>query len=279
MRLRAPLLLPLLLMACAAKGGAGDGTGGDGATSASSAGSAGAPLVDSSSGSSSIGIAGTTSAGAGDTAAGDTGAQAGAGNAGGGVGAGADSGGGSSGGNSGASNVGPGGVSGGNASGGGGGSMLQDGIQPYFKTSDTNTAAAISAILGEMHVVNTDGGNATLSLLKIRYYFTNEGTMPMMQMNWAHLKSPGNQLDVPFLATVVKMPTPKPMADSYIEFTCNSASILDAGKEAEISFRLYDGTNQPVFLQNNDYSFSATATPSDKIVLLYRDVVIWGVEP
>jgi hypothetical protein len=55
--------------------------------------------------------------------------------------------------------------------------------------------------------------------------------------------------------------------------------VLDAGKEAEISFRLYDGTNQPVFLQNNDYSFSATATPSDKIVLLYRDAVIWGVAP
>ena len=157
--------------------------------------------------------------------------------------------------------------------------MLQDGIQPYFKTSDTNTAAAISAILGEMHVVNTDGGNATLSLLKVRYYFTNEGTMPMMQMNWAHLKSPGNQLDVPFLASVVKMPTPKPTADSYIEFTCNSPNVLDAGREAEISFRLYDGTNQPVFHQDNDYSFSATSTPSDKIVLLYRDVVIWGVEP
>jgi len=157
--------------------------------------------------------------------------------------------------------------------------MLQDGIKPYFKTADTNTAAAISAILGEMHVVNSDGGNATLSLLKVRYYFTNEGTMPTMQMNWAHLKSTGNQADVPFTATVVKMPTAKPTADSYIEFACNSALVLDAGKEAEISFRLYDGTNQPVFHQDNDYSFSATSTPSDKIVLLYRDVVIWGIAP
>jgi hypothetical protein len=280
MRLRAAVLLPLLLAACAAQGGAGDGTGGDGTTSASSAGSAGAPLVDSSSGNSSI--AGAPSAGAGDTVGGDTGAQAGAGNAGGGVGAGADSGGAPSDGSSGSSSAGAGGSggsSGGNASGGGGGSMLQDGIQPYFKTGDTNTTAAISAILGEVHVVNTDGGNATLSLLKIRYYFTNEGTMPLMQMNWAHLKSTGNQLDVPFVGTVVKLPTPKPMADSYIEFTCNSANVLDAGKEVEISFRLYDGTNQPVFLQNNDYSFSATSTPTDKIVLLYRDVVIWGVEP
>ena len=103
--------------------------------------------------------------------------------------------------------------------------------------------------------------------------------MPTMQMNWAHLKSPGNQVDVPFVATVVKLPTPKPTADSYIEFTCSSANVLDAGKEAEISFRLYDGSNQPVFLQSNDYSFSATSTPSDKIVLLYRDVVIWGVAP
>ena len=156
---------------------------------------------------------------------------------------------------------------------------MQDGIKPYFKTSDTNTSAAISAILGEMHVVNTDGGNATLSLLKVRYYFTNEGTMPTMQMNWAHLKSPGNQVDVPFVATVVKMATPKPTADSYVEFACNSANVLDAGKEAEISFRLYDGSNQPVFHQDNDYSFSATSTPTDKIVLLYKEAVIWGVAP
>lgn len=156
---------------------------------------------------------------------------------------------------------------------------MQDGIKPYFKTSDTNTTAAISAILGEMHVVNTDGGNATLSLLKVRYYFTNEGTMPTMQMNWAHLKSPGNQVDVPFTASVVKLPSPKPTADSYVEFACNSPYVLDAGKEAEISFRLYDGSNQPVFHQDNDYSFSATSTPTDKIVLLYRDVVIWGVAP
>jgi len=239
-------------------------------------------LVDSSSGNSSI--AGAASAGAsaaGANTAGDTaGGQAGAANAAGGASAG--SAGASAGGNGGAASAGTGGNSGSNASGGGGGSMLQDGIQPYFKTSDTNTAAAISAILGEMHVVNTDGGNATLSLLKVRYYFTNEGTMPMMQMNWAHLKSPGSQVDVPFVATVVKLLTPKPTADSYIEFTCNSPYVLDAGKEAEISFRLYDGSNQPVFLQNNDYSFSATGAPmvyTDKIVLLYGDALIWGVAP
>ena len=157
--------------------------------------------------------------------------------------------------------------------------MLQDGIKPYFQAADTNTAAAISAILGELHVVNTDGGNATLSLLKVRYYFTNEGTMPLMQMNWAHVSSTSNQVDVPYTATVVKMQTAKPTADSYIEFACNSAQVLDAGKQVVVSFRLYDGSNQPVFLQNNDYSFSATTTPSDKIVLFYRDAVIWGVEP
>ena len=157
--------------------------------------------------------------------------------------------------------------------------MLQDGIKPTYKASNTTTATTIPDIIGEMHVVNTDGGNAHLDLLKVRYYFTNEGTMPTMQVNWAHLKSPTSQVDTPFTATVVKMPTAKPTADSYIEFKTSSTNVLDAGKEAEISFRLYDGLNQPVYLQNNDYSFSATATPSDKIVLLYRDAVIWGVEP
>lgn len=275
MKLRT-ILLPLLLVACAAQGGAGDASGGSGATSSSNAGSsasAGASLGDSSSGSSSL--AGATSAGgtsAGASAAGDAaGGQAGFAAAG-------DSAGGSAGAAGGTSSGGTGGNSG-NSSGGSGDSMLQDGIQPYFLAADTTTATAISAILGELHVVNTDGGNATLNLLKVRYYFTNEGTMPLMQMNWAHLSSPTNQVDVPFMAAVVKMQTPEPTADSYIEFTCDSTNVLDAGKQAVVSFRLYDGSNQPVFLQNNDYSFSATATPSNKIVLLYRDVVIWGVEP
>jgi hypothetical protein len=224
-------------------------------------------------------VAGAPAAGA-STAGDSAGGQAGTSTAGSDAGGNTASSAGASGGNAGAPSAGAAGNSG-NPSGGnaGGGAIMQDGIQPYFKTSDTNTTAAISAILGEVHVVNTDGGNATLSLLKIRYYFTNEGMMPLMQMNWAHLKSPGNQLDVPFVATVVKMPTAKPTADSYIEFTCNSPDVLDAGKEVEISFRLYDGSNQPVFLQDNDYSFSATSTPTDKIVLLYRDALIWGVEP
>ncbi|HEX3851649.1 MAG TPA: cellulose binding domain-containing protein [Polyangiaceae bacterium] len=283
MKLRTVMLLPLLLVACAQ--GVSDANGGAGATNSSSAGSggnAGASLPDSSSGNSSV--AGDTSAGgsaAGDSASGQAGAATGGGGASGGGASGGGAGvAGAAGGNAGASSAGAAGSSG-SASGGvgGGGSMLQDGIQPYFKPSDTTTATAISAILGELHVVNTDGGNATLSLLKVRYYFTNEGTMPLMQMNWAHLTSPGNQLDVPYMATVVKMTTPTPTADSYIEFACNSANVLDAGKEAVVSFRLYDGTNQPVFLQNNDYSFSAAGTPSDKIVLLYRDVVIWGVAP
>ena len=271
-QLRSTLLLPLLLVACA-QGGSDTGDSG-GATSSAGAASGGSGGAAVGGGGGGLSVAGAPSAGA-STAGNGAGGQAAAGSSAGGSA-------GAAGGSAGAPSAGNAGNSGSSSAGtgaGGGGPIMQDGIKPYFKTSDTNTTAAISAILGEMHVVNTDGGNATLSLLKVRYYFTNEGTMPTMQMNWAHLKSPGNQVDVPFLASVVKLPTPTATADSYIEFTCNSAYVLDAGKEAEISFRLYDGSNQPVFHQDNDYSFSATATPSDKIVLLYRDVVIWGIAP
>ena len=265
-QLRSTLLLPLLFVACAQGGSdTGDSAGATSSANAGSGGSAGASLVGASAGA--LGVAGASSAGA-STAGDDAGGQAAVGSAG------------TSAVSAGAPSLGNGGKSGNSSAGtGGGGAILQDGIKPYFKTSDTNTSAAVSAILGEMHVVNADGGNATLSLLKVRYYFTNEGTMPLMQMNWAHLKSPANQVDVPFIANVVKLTTPTPTADSYIEFSCNSPYVLDAGKEAEISFRLYDGSNQPVFHQDNDYSFSATTTPSDKIVLLYRDAVIWGVAP
>jgi hypothetical protein len=280
-QLRFVLLLPLLLVACATTSGGSDTSSGAGATSSASGGSGGGIVASlGGAGAGDPNVAGAPAAGA--STEGQAGAATAGADAGGSAGAAASSGG-AAGGNAGAPSGGSlgnsGSSSGGNASGGTPGVIVQDGIKPYFKTSDTNTTAPISAILGEMHVVNTDGGNATLSKLKVRYYFTNEGTMPMMQMNWAHLKSPGSQLDVPFVATVVKMPTATPTADSYIEFTCNSPYVLDAGKEAEISFRLYDGSNQPIFLQSNDYSFSATSTPSDKIVLTYGDALIWGVAP
>lgn len=130
-----------------------------------------------------------------------------------------------------------------------------------------------------MRVVNTDGGNASLKLLKVRYYFTNEGAAPLFQIRWGQLQAPTLAVDMPYTGTVVSMPNPTSTADSYIEFLYSGDGVLDAGKTAVASFRLYDSTNQAVFHQDNDYSFSATPVDSDKVVVFYRDSVIWGVEP
>ena len=159
--------------------------------------------------------------------------------------------------------------------------MLQTDITARFEAAETNTTSPVPAILGKLRVVNTDGGNAHLDLLKVRYYFTNEAPALTCVRQNGFLQYPGNQPDLPFTGTVVKMADPKPTADSYIEFTFQSTLVLDAGKTAYLDFRCYNSpSQQPILIQSNDYSFNLTPmVDTDKIVLLYRDVVIWGVEP
>ncbi|HWZ89532.1 MAG TPA: cellulose binding domain-containing protein [Polyangiaceae bacterium] len=173
------------------------------------------------------------------------------------------------------------GTSSGGTSSGGGGSMLQTDITARYEASETNTSSPVPAILGKLSVVNADGGNAHLDLLKVRYYFTNEAPALTFVLQNGLLQWPGNQAQLSLTGTVVKMADPKPTADSYLELAFQGTLILDAGKTALIDFRLYNTpSQQPILIQSNDYSFNLPpAVDTDKIVLLYRDVVIWGVEP
>jgi hypothetical protein len=280
MKLSAISLL-LLVVACGTNPPSDPGATGDvgsgGSNSSTGGGGSGSGAINVPTGGSSSGApgsAGTSSAGTsalGGTASGGStpGGSAGTSSAG--------AGGTSSGGAGGTSSGGAGDTS----SGGGGGSMLQTDITARFATGDTNTDTPIPAIQGQLSVVNADGGSAHLDLLKVRYYFTNEAPALAFQRNFGYVSSPGNQVDVPFTGTVVAMADPKPTADSYLEFDFQSTAIVDAGKTLVLNFRLYNSpSQQPILIQSNDYSFNLTPmVDTDKIVLLYRDVVIWGVEP
>ncbi len=171
-------------------------------------------------------------------------------------------------------------ANGGGASGGGGSvNMPVPGISVRFKSDDANTATPVSAIQGEIHIVNSSGQPLQLSDLSVRYYLTNEMTIaPAFQSRWGQLRS-NNSMNFSFSGSLIALPTATAMADSYIEFAFNEALVLDMGKTAVASFQIRDPDGQQKFNQENDYSFSPTEVDSEKLVLRQNGVIIWGVEP
>jgi hypothetical protein len=84
--------------------------------------------------------------------------------------------------------------------------------------------------------------------------------------------------------TVVKLPTPKATADTYIEFSFSSGdhSNLAPQDVLEFTFQLQGPTpSSDVYTQNNDYSFEASGTlaTSDHVVLYQGSAIVWGTPP
>ena len=93
-------------------------------------------------------------------------------------------------------------------------------------------------------------------------------------MNWANYGPASNTMQTSCTGTVVKMPTPKPGADSYIELTCSASGMLSAGTQLKISWKAGD-QGQGKFTQTGDWSY----TDPDQIVVIDGNNIVWGVEP
>jgi endoglucanase len=168
-------------------------------------------------------------------------------------------------------------------SGGSGGSgtvnMPVEGMSVQFKAQSTDENP-VDFVGGELHVINEAAQPFTLTELKIRYYITNEVTdvTPSFIWQWGQFGPMTALGDVKCTGAVTPMAAPKPGADTYIEFTCSTDGILEAGTKLVMSWKV-GAQGMGKMLQTDDWSFAATQADNDKIVVLNGNTVVWGIEP
>jgi hypothetical protein len=138
-------------------------------------------------------------------------------------------------------------------------------------------AATINQLYLNIKLVNTGTGAIVLSNVKIRYYYTVDGTNTQtFYSDYSTLGSSNVN------GTFVTMGTAKTGADTYVEvgFTSGAGS-LAAGANALVQARVAksDWSN---YTQTNDYSFNSTATTFvdwTKVTGYVSGALQWGIEP
>jgi DUF1680 family protein len=140
-----------------------------------------------------------------------------------------------------------------------------------------NTAPANSQIYMNFQLVNTGSSAVTLSNVKMRYWYTAEGTQA--QSFWCDY-SPVSSSNV--TGNFVKMGTAKTGADTYLEIGFTSgAGNLAAGASTQVQCRCAksDWSN---YTQSNDYSFNSSASSYVdwiKVTGYVSGALVWGSEP
>ncbi|QKS46493.1 fibronectin type III domain-containing protein [Paenibacillus cellulosilyticus] len=154
------------------------------------------------------------------------------------------------------------------------GSSTTGGLIVQYRATDTN--AADNQIKASFVIKNTGSTSVDLSTLKIRYYFTKDGTAAMNGwIDWAQIGS--SNVNITFGTTSGTN------ADTYVElsFTSGAGSILAAGQSGEIQLRMSksDWSN---FDESNDYSYDGTKTSFtdwNKVALFQNGTLVWGTTP
>ncbi|MEN1988257.1 glycoside hydrolase family 6 protein [Paenibacillus hubeiensis] len=136
-----------------------------------------------------------------------------------------------------------------------------------YHAGDTN--AADNQIKPYFNIKNTGNTVVNLSDLKLRYYFTKEGSAAMdSAIDYAQIGGSNIQ---------------RTFADGYVElsFTAGAGSIPAGGQSGDIQLRMYK-TDWSNFDETDDYSYDPTKTSYQdwSKVTLYKDgSLVWGIEP
>lgn len=142
---------------------------------------------------------------------------------------------------------------------------------------NANTAAVTNSIMPRFRITNTGSSAISLSQLKLRYYFTEDGTQN--QNFWCDWSTVGSSN---VTGSFTKLDTAKAGADTFLEIGfANSAGTLAPGVSIEVQARFAknDWSN---YSQENDFSFnSADSGYADytKVAAYLGDSLIWGSEP
>ncbi len=140
---------------------------------------------------------------------------------------------------------------------------------------NANTSTSTNTLYPNFKIINTGTTSINLSDVKIRYYFTNDGTnIDSYNCDWS---SAGSGNVTSSFATISKT-----NADRYLEIGFSStAGAIAPGASIEVKGRVWksDWSN---FTQTNDFSFNSTATDYvdwTNISGYISNTLIWGNEP
>jgi hypothetical protein len=149
-------------------------------------------------------------------------------------------------------------------------------LRLQYRAADTN--AGDNQIKPHFNIINVGTSAVPLSELKIRYWFTREGTAN--QTFWCDYAVPGcANLSGSFVA----VSPVRTGANFYLEisFTAAAGSLAAGGQSGEIQTR-FAKTDWSNYTETGDYSFDPTklSFADWTHVTLYRNgVLIWGTEP
>jgi PKD repeat protein len=148
-------------------------------------------------------------------------------------------------------------------------------LKVQYKPGDTN--ASDNTIRANFQIVNTGGTSVPLSELKIRYWFTREGSAS--QSFWCDWAALGSQHVTGIFTNI----TPVTGANHYVEISFSSAagSVAAGGNTGEIQTR-YAKNDWSNYNESDDYSFDATKTSFadwTKVTLYRNGVLVWGTAP
>lgn len=142
---------------------------------------------------------------------------------------------------------------------------------------NSGTAGSSSGITPHFRVVNTGDAPIDLSQIKVRYYYTENGTQG--QTFWCDWSSAGTGN---VTGTFGKLAAPVDGADSYLEIGFTSAAgSLAPGAYVEVQAR-FSKSDWSNYTQTDDYSFDATDTNYVdwlEATGYVGGVLEWGVEP
>lgn len=149
-------------------------------------------------------------------------------------------------------------------------------ITVNYKCIDANATA--NQLRPYFQLSNTSGAALNLANVKIRYYYTADGTQTQtFSCDWAQIGSSN------VTGTIVKMGTTTSTADYYLElgFSSGAGSLAAGASTGEIQCRI-NKTDWTNYTLTNDYSYNPTMTAygqNANVTGYVNGVLITGVEP